>query len=75
MAQQRKEIFMTTYKKIRIEDQDIFYRKAGNTNSPAILLLHGFPTSSHMFRGLIPRQSLAHRPHPLVQDKVGACGL
>ncbi len=42
------------YKTIKIDDLDIFYREAGNPNKPAILLLHGFPTSSHMFRNLIP---------------------
>ena len=33
---------------------DMFYREAGPTDAPAVLLLHGFPTSSHMFRNLIP---------------------
>ena len=32
----------------------IFYREAGPSDAPAVLLLHGFPTSSHMFRNLIP---------------------
>ncbi len=43
------------YKTARINDLDIFYRDAGPQNAPAILLLHGFPTSSNMFRNLIPR--------------------
>ncbi len=43
------------YKTIRINDLDIFYREAGPQAAPAILLLHGFPTSSNMFRNLIPR--------------------
>ena len=43
------------YKTARINDQDIFYREAGPQSAPVILLLHGFPTSSHMFRNLIPR--------------------
>ena len=43
------------YKTTRINDLDIFYRDAGPQNAPAILLLHGFPTSSNMFRNLIPR--------------------
>ncbi len=43
------------YKTARINDQDIFYREAGSQSAPVILLLHGFPTSSHMFRNLIPR--------------------
>ncbi len=37
-----------------VEGCRIFYREAGAQNAPAVLLLHGFPTSSHMFRGLIP---------------------
>jgi pimeloyl-ACP methyl ester carboxylesterase len=39
----------------------IFYREAGPANAPAILLLHGFPTSSHMFRELIPRLARQYR--------------
>jgi len=35
----------------------IFYREAGDPQAPAVLLLHGFPTSSHMFRNLIPQLS------------------
>ncbi len=42
------------YKTVRVGDLDIFYREAGPKNAPAILLLHGFPTSSQMFRNLIP---------------------
>lgn len=43
----------TNFKTIKIDGLDIFYREAGNKNNPAILLLHGFPSSSHMFRDLI----------------------
>jgi pimeloyl-ACP methyl ester carboxylesterase len=44
------------YKNINIDGLDIFYREAGTKKDfPTILLLHGFPTSSHMFRNLIPR--------------------
>lgn len=43
------------YKTVKIDNLDIFYREAGNSNKPAILLLHGFPTSSHMFRNLMPK--------------------
>src|SRR5262245_10420947 len=42
------------YRTVRIDGLDIFYREAGPKDAPAILLLHGFPTSSHMFRNLIP---------------------
>jgi pimeloyl-ACP methyl ester carboxylesterase len=45
---------MTSYKFTRVQGLDIFYREAGPTDAPALLLLHGFPTSSHMFRNLIP---------------------
>lgn len=47
----------------------IFYREAGEANAPALLLLHGFPTSSHMFRGLIPL--LADRYHLVAPDLPG----
>ncbi len=60
---------MTTYNKINIDQQKVFYREAGNTKSPAILLLHGFPTSSHMFRELIPR--LADAYHVVAPDFPG----
>ena len=39
---------------IQVEGHNVFYREAGNKNNPAILLLHGFPSSSHQFRNLIP---------------------
>ena len=43
------------YKTVRVNNLDIFYRDAGPEGAPVILLLHGFPTSSNMFRNLIPR--------------------
>jgi pimeloyl-ACP methyl ester carboxylesterase len=46
---------MTRYKNIKIDGLNIFYREAGSSDNPAILLLHGFPTSSHMYRNLIPQ--------------------
>src|SRR5277367_5200182 len=49
------------YKTTRINDLDIFYRDAGPQDAPAILLLHGFPTSSNMFRNLIPRLAGSYR--------------
>src|SRR5262249_13434769 len=42
------------HKTAKVGDLDIFYREAGPKDAPAILLLHGFPTSSQMFRNLIP---------------------
>ncbi len=43
------------YRTAKVGDVDVFYREAGPKNAPVILLLHGFPTSSHMFRELIPQ--------------------
>jgi len=51
-AQQPVKVF---HKTVKVGDLDIFYREAGPKDAPAILLLHGFPTSSQMFRSLIPR--------------------
>jgi pimeloyl-ACP methyl ester carboxylesterase len=48
---------------------EIFYREAGPSDAPTVLLLHGFPTSSHMFRALIP--ALADRYHVIAPDHVG----
>jgi pimeloyl-ACP methyl ester carboxylesterase len=42
------------YRTVKIDGLDIFYREAGPKDAPVVLLLHGFPTSSHMFRNLIP---------------------
>jgi pimeloyl-ACP methyl ester carboxylesterase len=47
----------------------IFYREAGDPQTPAVLLLHGFPTSSHMFRNLIPQ--LAYDYHVIAPDLPG----
>lgn len=43
-----------TYKTQQVGNVDVFYREAGARNAPVVLLLHGFPTSSHMFRDLMP---------------------
>src|SRR5260370_33914804 len=49
------EIPMTTlHRRTALDGHAIFYREAGDRNAPAVLLLHGFPSSSHMFRNLIP---------------------
>jgi pimeloyl-ACP methyl ester carboxylesterase len=47
----------------------IFYREAGNPTAPTLLLLHGFPSSSHMFRDLIPL--MAERFHLVAPDLPG----
>ncbi len=57
------------YKTITIDELDVFYREAGNTDNPTILLLHGFPTSSHMFRNLIP--ALSDQFHLVAPDYPG----
>ena len=51
----------TLHKTVQIDGLDIFYREAGPEDAPTILLLHGFPTSSHMFRNLIPALSDRYR--------------
>jgi pimeloyl-ACP methyl ester carboxylesterase len=60
---------MTTYHRTKIEDFEIFYREAGPKTAPTILLLHGFPTSSHMFRNIIP--ALADLYHLVAPDLPG----
>jgi pimeloyl-ACP methyl ester carboxylesterase len=57
------------YNTIRVNELDIFYREAGADDAPTILLLHGFPTSSNMFRNLIPR--LATSFHVVAPDYPG----
>jgi pimeloyl-ACP methyl ester carboxylesterase len=49
-----EEKFMITYRHVAVDGHKVFYREAGSKTAPTILLLHGFPTSSHMFRNLIP---------------------
>ncbi len=61
--------YMTEYKTVKINGLDIFYREAGPKNAPTILLLHGFPTSSHMFRNLI--QKLSCEIHLVAPDYPG----
>src|SRR6516225_719845 len=57
------------YRKANVDGMNVFYREAGPTNAPTLLLLHGFPTSSHMFRDLIPL--LADRFHIIAPDLPG----
>lgn len=57
------------HKTIKVGDLDIFYREAGPKDAPAILLLHGFPTSSQMFRNLIP--ALADKYRVIAPDYPG----
>jgi len=59
----------TLYKTVKIDGLDIFYREAGPKDAPTIILLHGFPTSSHMFRNLIPE--LSDKYHVIAPDYPG----
>ena len=60
---------MIKYQHATVDGHNIFYREAGPKTAPAILLLHGFPTSSHMFRNLIP--ALTDRYHVVAPDLPG----
>ena len=57
------------YRVAKVDGLDIFYREAGPKDAPTVLLLHGFPTSSHMFRDLIPL--LADQYHLVAPDYPG----
>jgi pimeloyl-ACP methyl ester carboxylesterase len=62
--------YPVTYHRTKTVDGiKIFYREAGPSDAPVVLLLHGFPTSSHMFRNLIP--ALADRYHVIAPDYPG----
>ncbi|MEU8717656.1 alpha/beta hydrolase [Streptomyces sp. NPDC048663] len=52
-----------------VDGLDVFYREAGDPQAPVVVLLHGFPTSSHMFRNLIP--ALADRYRVIAPDHIG----
>lgn len=60
---------MTTYHYAEVEGTRVFYREAGLKTNPTLLLLHGFPTSSHMFRNLIPLLSTKY--HVVAPDLPG----
>jgi pimeloyl-ACP methyl ester carboxylesterase len=63
------ETVKVLYKSVTVGGLDIFYREAGPKDAPAVLLLHGFPTSSQMFRNLLP--ALADRYHVVAPDYPG----
>jgi esterase/lipase len=65
-AQQTVKVY---HKTVKVGDLDIFYREAGPKDAPTILLLHGFPTSSQMFRNLIP--VLGDQYHVVAPDYPG----
>src|SRR5271169_6974768 len=58
-----------SHRTVKVRDLDVFYREAGPKDAPTVLLLHGFPTSSQMFRKLIP--ALADRYHMVAPDYPG----
>ena len=59
----------TTYNTRKIKGVEIFYREAGDKNKPTLVLLHGYPTSSHMFRNLI--KDLSDKYHLIAPDYPG----
>lgn len=59
----------TTFKTEKINGVDIFYREAGDKNKPTLVLLHGYPTSSHMYRNLI--NDLSDKYHLIAPDYPG----
>jgi len=68
-AEANLEIRRVLYRTAEIDGLEIFYREAGSRDNPTLLLLHGFPTSSHMFRNLMP--ALADEYHLVAPDYPG----
>src|SRR3984885_11461162 len=66
---ERTSLPTTFYRTADVNGLTIFYREAGPKDAPVLLLLHGFPTSSRMFRNLIP--ALADRYHIIAPDYPG----
>lgn len=62
-------MYKVTHRKVDVDGINVFYREAGRPGAPVLLLLHGFPSSSHMFRELIPE--LAERFHLIAPDFPG----
>ena len=60
----------TTYNYKQIDSVKLFYREAGDKNNPTIVLLHGYPSSSHSYRHLIPM--LATHYHVIAPDNLGS---
>jgi pimeloyl-ACP methyl ester carboxylesterase len=60
---------MTFYRNVTIDGLNVFYREAGPSEAKTIVLLHGFPSSSHMFRDLMPK--LSGRFHVIAPDYIG----
>ncbi|HEY6557833.1 MAG TPA: alpha/beta fold hydrolase [Polyangiaceae bacterium] len=64
-----KDAGVTRYHTVKIDGVDLFYREAGRKTAPVVVLLHGFPTSSRMYRNLIP--ALAPRYRVIAPDYPG----
>jgi alpha-beta hydrolase superfamily lysophospholipase len=60
---------VTHYRTATVDGVNVFFREAGPADGPVVLLLHGFPTSSHRFRNLIP--ALADRYRVIAPDYPG----
>src|ERR1044072_3764668 len=58
-----------TFKTVNVQGLDIFYREAGPANAPLILFLHGFPSSSHMYRDIL--RDLSSSYHVIAPDYPG----
>ena len=58
-----------TYRSTDVSGLKVFYRESGHSGDPKLLLLHGYPSASHMFRDLIPQ--LADRFHVVAPDLLG----
>lgn len=58
-----------TYHSTDVKGLKVFYRESGHSDAPKLLLLHGYPSASHMFRGLMPQ--LADRFHVVAPDLIG----
>jgi pimeloyl-ACP methyl ester carboxylesterase len=61
--------YRVIHRNIQVNGLNMFYREAGLTNAPTVVLLHGFPTSSHMYRNLIP--ALSDQFHLIAPDYPG----
>jgi pimeloyl-ACP methyl ester carboxylesterase len=61
--------FPVSYHNVKVDGLNLFYREAGNPARPTVVLLHGFPSSSHMYRNLIPK--LAAHYHVIAPDYPG----
>ena len=69
LAATRAESRVTHHRTTQVDGVDIFYREAGPADAPVVVLLHGFPTSSRMYRNLIP--ALSARYHVIAPDYPG----